>query len=360
MLAKPFTFLLVFLLTIVNFMILLVPIVILFFPLSLFFPKVSVEIGPELFFFLVSRISLIIIIYVAFDTILGITVRRLRKRCIPFRKATKVPCHEEITKSFEWLKNKFKIHNVKLYLNPGTREVNAYAVGSFSGSAVIITMGLINQMQKKAASQEEYIDAIRAILGHEMSHLSNKDFMPGLLTAASEISTNMVSRIVRLLFMLVSRVIRIIPWIGLPISQLIITSCNFVNTIIHAFFNYIFMPIYRFLLKFFGRAIEYRCDKESSYAYGGQKMAMALDFLGAGSYFSLFSTHPTTSSRIRRAKNILPKSGVIRPGIINMFSNFASLVGVIWICLYSNRFNNFTDILTIHLNQAYDIVVRFL
>lgn len=341
MLAKPLTFLLVFLLTIANFMILLLPLAILFFPISVFFPQFSVEFGLELFLFIVSRIGLGIIIYIIFDNIFGITVRRLRKRCVPFKKAEKVYAYSEIVESFEWLKRKFKISNVKLYLNPSVKEVNAYAVGSFSGSAVIVTMGLINQMQQRSNSKEEFVDAMRAILGHEMSHLANKDFMPGLLTSASEVSTAQISRLVLLLFRFVATIIRIIPWIGRPISKFIVLSYNAIHQIISAFFNYIFMPIYKFLLKFFGRSIEYRCDRESAYAYGGQKMAMALEFLGAGSYFSLFSTHPTTSSRIRRAKGVLPKNGTIRPGIINMLSNFLSILFVVFVCIYSHNLNNF-------------------
>lgn len=280
-------------------------------------------------------------------------MRRMRKGCIQFNKAKAVYGQQDILDSFEWLKQKFKITNVKLYLDPNFSVVNAYAIGSFSGSTVTITMGLINQMQEKAANYDEFIDAVRAILGHEMSHLVNKDFLPGLLTNASESASNLISKIIRWLFICIATLFRIIPWIGWPIAKLIIVLYNLVNFVIMAFFNFIFMPLYNFLIKFFGRSIEYRCDRESAYAYGGDKMAKALEKLGAKGYFSLFSTHPTTSNRVKKVQNITPKNGTIRPGIINMLSNFLSLVLVVFICTYSWGLTNSPDLFRHYINEVY-------
>ncbi len=353
MFAKPFTFLLVFLLAVTNFIVLLIPISILFFPLFMIFQTLFVKIGANLFFFIIAKVSLLIIAYVVFDSIFGITMRRLRKGCIPFKKANSVYGHNDIIESFELLKKKFKINNVKLYIDPNFKVINAYAVGSFSGSIVTVTLGLLNQMKEKANSYDEYLDSVRGILGHEMSHLANKDFLPGLLTSASESASNFLSKVIKWIFVALAAIFKIIPWVGWPISQLIIMIYNIVNFSIMAFFNYIFMPVYNFILKFFGRAIEYRCDKESAYAFGGHNMAKALSFLGGRGYFSLFSTHPTTNSRIKKVQNIKIKEGTIRPGIINMLCNFSSMVLVVYICLYSTSISNTAEIYQHYINEVY-------
>lgn len=121
-----------------------------------------------------------------------------------------------------------------------------------------------------------------------------------------------------------------------------------------AFYNLIFMPIYNFLLKFFGRAIEYRCDRESAYAYGGQKMAKALQLLGPSGYFSLFSTHPTTNSRIKKLQHALPQSGNIRPNIMNMLANFLSILLVVFICVYSASLVNTPNLYQDFIIEVYN------
>lgn len=318
-------------------MILVALLSILIFPVFLFFRSVFLEFGPNLFFYLVSKISGGIIVYIAVDSVLGITLRRLRKGCKLFNKATYIDGHEDILKSFEWLKDKFGVSKVKLYLDPDTKTINAYAVGSFTGSAVIITLGLINHIQNNTSSRDEFVDSVCAILGHEMAHLTNKDFFPGLLISASEAVNFKISRMIRWAFLIISKLCLLIPFFGRPISMLIIASYNMVNSILMAFFRFIFMPIYRFLQKMFSRAIEYRCDRESAYAYGGQKMAKALGMLGKGGYFSLFSTHPATKSRIQAVQGILPKSGTIRPGIINSLSTLISIVAILFVFSFSTK-----------------------
>lgn len=357
MLAKPLTFLLVFLLALINFIVLLIPISILLFPLMWLFKPLFIKAGLNMLFLVISWLSGLMIAYVVFDTMFGITMRRMRKGCVDFAKASSVSGHAEIMESFEWLKRKFQIKNVRLFLSPSLSEVNAYAIGSFSGGTITITMGLINKMHVGAKSQAEFIDAIRGILGHEMSHLVNQDFLPGMLTNASEACSKFVSKITRLVFVALATIFRIIPWFGSPIANLLVASYNFVNFAIMAFFKFVFRPLYNFMLKFFGRSIEYRCDRESAYAYGGQKMAKALAMLGKGSYFSLFSTHPSTSSRIRHVENVLPQSGNIRSAIINNFSNFASMVLVVFICLYSSHLANMPELYGHFVREVYYPVV---
>jgi hypothetical protein len=107
-----------------------------------------------------------------------------------------------------------------------------------------------------------------------------------------------------------------------------------------AFFKIIFLPIYNFLQKISSRSIEYRCDRESAYAYGGQVMAKSLSLLGKSGYISLFSTHPNTKSRIKNIEKILPKGGAITPSIINALSNIIAFLLIIFIYISSSSIGN--------------------
>ncbi len=114
------------------------------------------------------------------------------------------------------------------------------------------------------------------------------------------------------------------------------------------------MPIYNFLLKFLGRSIEYRCDRESAYAYGGKKMANALKLLGGRSYFSLFSTHPTTNSRIKNVEDILPQARNIRPSIFNSLANLIVILTILFICIETTNRTKIPDIYEHYMLEVYN------
>ena len=88
-------------------------------------------------------------------------------------------------------------------------------------------------------------------------------------------------------------------------------------------------------MKFFGRSIEYRCDRESGYAVGGQSMVLGLRALGKGSYFSIFSTHPRTKSRISRVEKINPMAGEIKPSVLNTIANTISIFMIVMVMYFA-------------------------
>lgn len=337
MLTKPFIFVLTFMLTIANFIILLIPVAVVAFPIFMFFESLFLKAGVNVLYFLVSRISFLMIAYMVLDFIFGFTVRRVNKRAIPIKKATSIYGHEDIDESFNWLKKKFNMPKVELYIDQNFQVVNAYAVGSLRKKSVTITLGLITQIKEKSANHTQFVDAIKGILGHEMSHLSNSDYMPGMLASANEIANRHVSSLIRWCFIIIANFLRFVPFLGKPVYRLIVKFYNFLNFVLGFFYNWIFMPVYNFLKKWFGRSIEYRCDRESSYAFGGKRMALGLSMLGDGGYFSLFSTHPRTKSRIKNVEGIIPKSGIVRPSIMGGLSNFISIVLVLFVCVYSTE-----------------------
>lgn len=344
MFAKPLTILCVFILAIVNFLLLLAMLSILVFPVAIFLRPLFAEFGYGLFFYFISKTSAAILTYILFDSIFGFTMRRTVKGLTKFKKADFVYHQKDIITSFDWLKKKFKIKNVTLYLDPDAKTANAYAIGSFTGNAVVITLGLINRMQMGTTRTEEFLDSVRGVLGHEMAHLSNKDFLPGLITAASQDFTVKAGRTIKVVFTLVARIFAVVPGIGPIISAVIIAAFNALNFILMAFFRFVFLPVFDFIQKFCSRSIEYRCDRESAYAYGGYVMEQSLALLGKNGYTSIFSTHPTTSSRIKNVKKVVPRGGNIRPGIINIFANIVGIGLIVFICVYSNQKANVPDL----------------
>jgi Zn-dependent protease with chaperone function len=243
--------------------------------------------------------------------------------------------------------------NVELYVSPNYAEVNAYAVGSLRRKSIIITVGLLEKIKANSSNVKEYVEAVRGILGHEMSHLANHDYLPGLLTSANEVANCQISRALRWAFILIANCFRLLPQIGWYIHVFIVKIYNFFNFFINFFYRYIFMPIYNFICKWLSRSIEYRCDKESAYAFGGEAMARALSILGEGYYFSVFSTHPRTKSRIKNIQNVSPIGGVIRPRIFNSLSNLLSIALVLFVCVYSTQKTDVPAMYEHYLTEIY-------
>lgn len=273
--------------------------------------------------------------YMTLDFIFGFTVKRYNKKAMPFHKATSIQCHEEIEQAFEWLKKRFRMPNVELYVGQNFNEINAYAIGSLRKKYINISIGLIHLVRGQASSEQEYVDAIKGILGHEMSHLSNKDYLPGLIVSANEAATRHVSFLFRIVFRIVALAFWIIPIIGKYIYSLIMSGYLILSTALHLFNRFLFFPIYKFLMNWFGRSIEYRCDRESAKVFGGKVMAQGLSMIGGGGYLTVFSTHPSTKNRISHVKDARPEGGEIVPGIITSISNFISVILVVAVCIYS-------------------------
>jgi Zn-dependent protease with chaperone function len=307
----------------------------------------------NMLFFIVSRISFLMLIYMLLDFLFGFTVRRINKGNIKFEKATALLGHEDILSAFKWLKQKFNMPNVELYVTPDYQEVNAYAIGSMRRKSITITMGLIEKIKANSENYDQYLDAVKGILGHEMSHIANSDYLPGLLAAANESANRKVAKILRWIFVIFANTFRFLPKAGYVIYGTIIGIYNMLNSLINAFYNWIFMPIYNFLRKWFGRSVEYRCDKEAAYAFGGSVVARALSMLGEGAYFSVFSTHPRTKSRINYVKNVAPKGGTIRPAFMNTLSNFLSIALVIYVCVYSTQKTDVPAMYGHYLEEVY-------
>ena len=204
-------------------------------------------------------------------------------------------------------------------------------------NAITLTVGLLGAIRAKTNSDSDYVAAVRSIMGHEMSHLVNKDFLPGLLIRANESANKIINKIVKVIFIFLANIFRWIPFIGTLMNNIIISAYRFISFFLSIFYSYVFMPIHNFIQKTMSRSIEYRCDRESSYAFGGIHMAEALSVLGNANYFSIFSTHPKTKTRIKHVKGIHPRAGIIRPNIFNSLSTVIVLAIIIGFSHYAYK-----------------------
>ena len=93
------------------------------------------------------------------------------------------------------------------------------------------------------------------------------------------------------------------------------------------------MKIYNFIQLQISKSIEYRADNQGAKLIGGENMAYALSLLGSSGYFTIFSTHPSTKSRVKKVEDV-KESDRIRPvfgaNLTFIFSFFIMLFIFSW------------------------------
>lgn len=328
MFAKPFNLILVYIVTVFNMTILACPLIALIIP---FLDKSSltINISNSLFikiklaiFIILFLVSFFMLCYFLLDLIFGFAVRSSLKNCKRFEKYKE---YDFLSNIFEEVKEKFNEKTVKLYIK-NSDEVNAYAVASFGRKAMVLTSGMINHYLNQSENPKEFLFSIRSIMGHEMSHLINKDFLPTYLIIANQRATNFVSSLLNIFFNFAARFSAMIPYGGRFGAELMFITYNILHFFFSFFNRFIVFTIYEFLRKFVSRSLEYRCDRQSARAFGGKNMAFALSFLGKSGYFTLFSTHPATQKRIKKVQKIELDDSIIRPNFADSFSNYLSMM----------------------------------
>jgi len=337
-----------------NFLLLALPFLIAIFPIMdiekdqvilakyiVFNPKIALLI-------LIFLISFLMLCYLFLDFIFGFSVSLALKDCKRYEKLKEYKFLHTI---FEEVRSKFSCKSVKLYIK-NNEEINAFAVGGMSKKAVVLTSGLINHYANNTENDQQFLSAIRSILGHEMSHLINKDFLPGLLIIINQKVTNFVSGILMLFFRIIiyfSGYFRIQS----RVASIMFLVYNFSNWILTCFNRFIVNNIYEFLKNFLGRSIEYRCDRQSAKAFGGINMASALSLLGKSGYFTLFSTHPATQRRMKKVEVVEEKNAVICPSFFSKISNLASIIILPLICFYAAHLSRVDLIIEHYVHNNY-------
>ena len=336
MFAKPLNLVLVYIVTIFNIAILASPLVALLVP---FIDRhtATLTITPTMLaqiklavFILLFVVSFLMLVYFVLDFLFGFAMRASLKGC---KRYEKVKDYEFLTKIFEEVKDKFGERSVKLYIKQSD-EINAFAVSSLGGKAIVLTSGIIDHYLAGSEDPKQFLYALRSIMGHEMSHLVNKDFLPTFLIMANQRVTNFVSYIVNIVFNVVARGMAFLPFGGRFSARLMFEVNAILHFVLNAFNRFIVFNLYEFLRRFVSRSIEYRCDRQSAQAFGGKNMAFALSFLGESGYFTLFSTHPGTKKRMAKVENVEIVDSIIKPRFIDGLSNYFAMMFLMVLCLY--------------------------
>ena len=283
-----------------------------------------------MFFMTMFAISFLMLVYLFLDYLFGFAVNSSLKNCVRYEK---IKDYDFLTDLFDQVKNKFGQRDVKLYIK-NSNEINAYAVSSLGKKCIVLTRGIVNHYSNCFDNPKDFLYALRSIMGHEMSHLVNKDFLPTLLIIVNQKVTNLVTRFFRFVFSIIIRISIFMPFVARMSARLTHDGFYLINSIATYFNRVVVFGIYEFLRKFISRSIEYRCDMQSAKAFGGRNMAIALSKLGKSGYFTLFSTHPNTKSRMKKVENVVIKDSIVRPRFFDSLSNYFSMLFLITICLY--------------------------
>ncbi len=336
MFAKPFSLILVYIVAVFNITILASPLLALLVPfvnnhnltfnINANFVLQKMQLAVFILLFLVSFLMLI---YFMLDFLFGFAMRASLKGC---KRYEKIKDYDFLTKIFEEVKDKFGEKYVKLYIKQSD-EINAFAVSSLGGKAIVLTSGIIDHYLAESEDPKQFLYALRSIMGHEMSHLINKDFLPTFLIMANQKITNLVSNLLHIIFNFAAQAMRYMPFGGVVSANLMIQTYNLLHFIITFFNRFVVFNVYEFLRRFVSRSIEYRCDHQSGEAFGGKNMALALSFLGESGYFTLFSTHPQTQKRVAKVQDVEIDDDVVKPRFIDGLSNYFAFMFLIIICL---------------------------
>jgi Zn-dependent protease with chaperone function len=336
MFAKSFNLVLVYIVTICNVIVLASPVLAAAVPFMHFNDhKLIINHAAQnqilfAFFFLAFVVSFLMLLYLVLDFLFSFSMRSSLKNCTRFEK---VKDYEFLTEIINQVRDKFGERNVKLYIK-NVDEINAYAISSMGGKAIVLTRGLVEHYLVECPDPKKFLYALRSTIGHEMSHLINKDFLPTFLIITNQKITNLVSGILFFTLNIGIRIVKFLPYGGKTTSRLMGDTYTIINFVITAFNRFVVYNTYEFLRRFVSRTIEFRCDMQSAKAFGGQNMALALSMLGESGYFTLFSTHPRTSSRINRVKDVKAQDGIIHASFFDSIANYFSLMFLAVTCLY--------------------------
>ena len=354
---KPLNLIVVYILTIINFVILLLPFTAVAFAImqinqEYFLTQIAKLDFKFLLSLLIFIISFIMIIYLFLDFIFGFSVRSSLKGC---KKYDSIKDFKFLKLIFEQVQESFGRKDVKLYIS-NSNEINAFAIGSMGRKIMVLTQGIIQHSLNNSKDKREFLLILRSIMGHEMSHLVNKDYLPALLIIINQKATNLISNILKWMITIPLTILGYVRVRSRILFDIVMFIYSTVNKIVTFFNNKIIFNSYEFIRKFISRSIEYRCDRQSAQAFGGHNMGIALSLFGDNGYFTLFSTHPNTTSRINKVKNLARKPGVIRPLISSSISNYIAFMLLIIISSSTASYSGADELIRYYIIENHEIL----
>jgi Zn-dependent protease with chaperone function len=277
-------------------------------------------------FLLVSATSFLMLLLFLWDFLFSSTVGSYFSSCKSYKKYDNLQFLEDI---FEKVKDKYNFFNVNLLIKDSS-QINAFAAGGLRKNVIVLTTGIINDYGEKCPSREEFFKSLEGILAHEMSHIVNRDYFPGLLLLVNEKALNFVSKIVFFAFNLLAMSLFYIPFLGRYLNFCVAGLFKIFNYILRFFYQKIVLNLFNFFQLQLSKMVEYRADRQACREVGGENMARALGFLGKSGFFNIFSSHPKTQNRVKRAKKYgAAAGGSIRSILLSnvcFFLSFAILI----------------------------------
>lgn len=323
MFSKITSILLVYALCLLNFAFLTIPFIIIMSPLLLIKGHLGSELMIGCVLLFAFCVSSLVLAFWFLDYLFSFSVRS-------YIKKTKSYTHKKYELYKPYIQHAHKIITQKYNLSfkiliKESETIEAFATGSFSTNIVVISTATLEKLEYKSKTKEEFANAIAGLLGHEASHLLNKDFLPGNLLMLNQKATNFVAKISGFFASCIFTMFSVIPYLGKPLRK--------VSKLIHGKSSYLLnfsmqnlvLPIYFFVNRFLTRAIEYRSDKDAARAFGFAGITLCLNMIAGNSYNSIFSTHPSTPKRVSSVNGV-GEQKFITAGFLILLLNYLSFV----------------------------------
>jgi len=267
---------------------------------------------PILLFIFVSLLCC----YFVVDYIFGLSLLKLLKNC---KRYDKLKEYDFLTSILQQVKEKFNQPNLHIFI----KDSSAIAINSFANlhnKVIIINKGLIDNYMLSCKDTKMFVITIRSLIAKETSHLINKDFVISMLVYANKSLIKKITKIYFFLLLLLTKFCYVIS----GKRQGVINTAIFCKKILFwlsDFFILIVNCIYFLLQTTLFRFIEYRACKQASFAFGGNRMVLALSMLPAQQQ-AFNGNHNQIAKCMQKLNNIKSDEDVIIVSAINHLANF--------------------------------------
>lgn len=328
-------------LTFFNFLFISIPLYYSFLPIIAYVKEQPLsQVSNDIFIYIMLSMIVGTFFYLVFDMIFGFTVKDITKNTFRIEFMEDYKDHQEL---FDEVLKQFELKNVSFLLQQ-SEDINAYAVASFSKKYVIITSGMLRHINKSFDDVEERRSALKGLIGHELSHLINWDFLPNLILMSGHNVSMYIGGILTFILQTIIQIISYIPLIGPLIALGLVFINRTLNFVLDIVYTFILHPLFLLQERYLGRLVEYRSDYQSAQALHWNDVYLTLYSLlslNGSTFHSNFSTHPNTISRILKIHN----SSIRREKVsVSFFSKYFGLVilvssflGFIYLVFFPNK-----------------------
>lgn len=207
-----FRLLLILLITAMNIAIAMLPVAIIFG--FLHFGKIS---GAwEVVKFTLLGILLIYCVYLTFDFIFGINMKILQIIRYSYRFSGKYKKKLEVP--FALIKKKYGLPNAKLFISDEESPQN-YAMASLLEQYICFSVGMVNALETRARSPEEFQILACVALAKQAYNLKSGNYLPNILLRNNQRVMIFVEKIIACFFKVICLPIKYIPIVGVILSD---------------------------------------------------------------------------------------------------------------------------------------------